>query len=113
MPQFLNPGELSVTQHNVRCVVLMGRDLGGRTGLFWAGLGILSMIWTYFRQPEMRGRTYGELDVLFERKTSARKFAQTEVDQFEVAQREQENVPEPAKNVANKNERWVEDAGSQ
>ena len=29
-----------------------------------------------------RGRTYGELDVLFERKVPARKFKSTVVDQF-------------------------------
>jgi len=36
----------------------------------------------YFRLPEPRGRTYGELDMLFEQKVSARKFAGTKVDPF-------------------------------
>ena len=40
------------------------------------------LTWTYFRLPEPKGRTYGELDVLFENKVSARKFAKTRVDQF-------------------------------
>lgn len=30
-----------------------------------------------------RGRTFAELDLLFERKVSARKFASTEVDVFD------------------------------
>ena len=39
-------------------------------------------LWTYFRLPEPKGRTYGELDVLFENNVSAKKFASTTVDQF-------------------------------
>lgn len=42
----------------------------------------MCFIWTYFRLPEAKDRTYGELDVLFENKISARKFASTTVDQF-------------------------------
>lgn len=37
---------------------------------------------TYFRLPEPKGRTYGELDVLFENRVSARKFRTTAADQF-------------------------------
>jgi len=39
-------------------------------------------IWIFFRLPEPKGRTYGELDVLFERKVPARKFKSTNVDFF-------------------------------
>ena len=53
------------------------------TAFFWAGLCFLCIIYTYFRIPEPRGRTFAELDLLFERKISARKFAKTEVDVFE------------------------------
>ena len=42
----------------------------------------LCLTWTYFRLPEPKGRTYGELDVLFERRVPARKFKTTSVDQF-------------------------------
>ncbi|RSL82794.1 hypothetical protein CEP51_004913 [Fusarium floridanum] len=55
---------------------------GAKTGLFWAAFCLLIMIWAYFRLPEPKDRTYGELDVLFEHKVSARKFATTRVDQF-------------------------------
>jgi MFS transporter, SP family, general alpha glucoside:H+ symporter len=34
-------------------------------------------------QPEPRGRTFAELDLLFERRVSARKFAKYEVDVFQ------------------------------
>ncbi|KAL2148231.1 hypothetical protein VTH82DRAFT_3943 [Thermothelomyces myriococcoides] len=52
---------------------------GAKSGFFWAGTCLLSAIWTYFRLPEPKGRTYGELDVLFENRVSARKFKTTAV----------------------------------
>ncbi|ETN39606.1 uncharacterized protein HMPREF1541_05832 [Cyphellophora europaea CBS 101466] len=55
---------------------------GAKTGFFWAGACLLLFIYHYFRLPEPKGRTYGELDVLFENRVSARKFRQTKVDQF-------------------------------
>lgn len=55
---------------------------GAKAGFFWAGTGALCIIWTYFRLPETKDRSYGALDVLFEQKVSARKFATTEVDMF-------------------------------
>ena len=54
----------------------------GKAGFFWAGLCFLCVCWSYFRLPEPKGRTYGELDVLFERRVSARKFKTTDVDVF-------------------------------
>ncbi|KAH8700999.1 putative MFS alpha-glucoside transporter [Talaromyces proteolyticus] len=52
-------------------------------GFFWAGICFCCIIYTYFRVPEPRGRTFAELDMLFEKKVNARKFASTEVDVFE------------------------------
>lgn len=57
---------------------------GAKTGLFWAGFCFTILIWAYFRLPEPRGRTYSELDVLFEHKVSARRFAKTKVNEFSV-----------------------------
>jgi hypothetical protein len=45
----------------------------------------------FFRLPEPAGRTYGELDILFERKIPARLFSKTEVDEFEAAERDAAN----------------------
>ena len=56
---------------------------GNYTGFFWAALAFCCIVYTYFRVPEPRGRTFAELDLLFERKVSARKFAKTEVDVFD------------------------------
>ncbi|KAJ4142481.1 hypothetical protein NW754_009923 [Fusarium falciforme] len=57
-------------------------DWGNYAGFFWGGICFLCIIYTYFRLPEPNGRTFAELDVLFERGISARKFATTEVDVF-------------------------------
>jgi SP family general alpha glucoside:H+ symporter-like MFS transporter len=57
---------------------------GAKSGFFWAGLCALCCAWTYFRLPEPKGRTYGELDILFEQRVSARKFKSTMVDQLTV-----------------------------
>jgi hypothetical protein len=50
---------------------------------FQAGICFLCIIYTYFRVPEPQGRTFAELDLLFERGVSARKFATTYVDVFD------------------------------
>lgn len=57
-------------------------NLGAKTGFIWAGACFILLVWCYFRLPEPKGRTYGELDVLFEHRVSARKFHTTRVDQF-------------------------------
>lgn len=54
----------------------------GYAGFFWAGICFLSIIWTYFRLPETKGKTYAEMDILFERRVSARKFATTAAGEF-------------------------------
>ncbi|KAM0749707.1 putative MFS alpha-glucoside transporter [Meredithblackwellia eburnea MCA 4105] len=52
------------------------------TGFFWGGICFCCIIWTYFRLPEPQGRSFAELDLLFEKKVPARKFATTKVDVF-------------------------------
>lgn len=58
-------------------------NLMGRSGFVWFGSAALCTTWAYFRLPEPKGRTFAEMDVLFERKVSARKFASTKVELFE------------------------------
>jgi MFS transporter, SP family, general alpha glucoside:H+ symporter len=58
-------------------------DWGNYAGFFWAGSCFLSIIYTFFRVPEPRGRTFAELDLLFEKGVRARKFKTTKVDVFE------------------------------
>lgn len=53
---------------------------GPYSAFFWAGTGFMLFVWSYFRLPEPKGRTYGELDILFAQKIPARKFASTFID---------------------------------
>ncbi|KAI6087618.1 sugar transporter [Hypoxylon rubiginosum] len=55
---------------------------GAKTAYFWAGTCLVSAIWVFFRLPEPKGRTYAQLDLLFEHRVPARKFAQTKIDPF-------------------------------
>jgi SP family general alpha glucoside:H+ symporter-like MFS transporter len=48
--------------------------LGGKLGFFFGSLSIPCLVWCYFRVPEMKGRTYEELDLMFERKISTKGF---------------------------------------
>jgi SP family general alpha glucoside:H+ symporter-like MFS transporter len=100
-------GELSTRRLQIKTVVL-GRNLynivgiicsvltpymlnpgawnwGNYAGFFWAGICFLCIIYTYFRLPEPQGRSFAELDVLFEQGISARKFSRTKVDVFHEA----------------------------
>lgn len=58
-------------------------NLVGKAAFVWAGTALL--VWTtcYFHLPEMKGRSWRELDILFHRRTPARKFASTEIDVHE------------------------------
>jgi SP family general alpha glucoside:H+ symporter-like MFS transporter len=56
---------------------------GNYAGFFWGGICFCCIVYTYFRVPEPRGRSFAELDMLFERGVSARKFATTHIDVFE------------------------------
>ncbi|KAI6780334.1 Maltose permease-like protein [Emericellopsis cladophorae] len=57
-------------------------DWANYAGFFWAGLCFCCIVYVYFRLPEPKGRTYAELDVLFEQGVSARKFSTTSVDVY-------------------------------
>ena len=46
----------------------------------WAGTGFVCFILAYFFLPEMKGRSYREIDILFKRKVPARQWTKTEVD---------------------------------
>ncbi len=59
---------------------------GAKTGFLFAGLGTLTVIWAFFYLPESKGRTFEELDLLFERKLPARKFASTKLSDFDRAE---------------------------
>ncbi|KAJ5819735.1 hypothetical protein N7474_005326 [Penicillium riverlandense] len=69
---FLNPPILNPTAWNLK----------GKGGFIWAPFCLICFVWSFFRLPEPKGRTASELDILFEKKISARKFAKFEVTPF-------------------------------
>jgi hypothetical protein len=63
---------------------------GQKTGLFFAGTTAAYLIPCFFLFPETKGRTYGELDELFERGVPAWRFAKTKTaHSAEVAHQEE------------------------
>lgn len=57
-----------------------GWDLAGKCGYVWGGTACVCFVSAYFGLPELKDRSYRELDILFNRKISARKFKSTIVD---------------------------------
>jgi len=50
---------------------------------FWGTSCFFCVIYCYFRLPEVTGRAFSEIDILFERKIPARAFKRTEVNVFD------------------------------
>jgi hypothetical protein len=46
----------------------------GKAAFLFGGLNIFFTLWAYLRIPETRGRTFEEIDLLFERGVRARDF---------------------------------------
>lgn len=83
---------LSYTVLNIAANVLTPYQLnpsawgwGAKSGFFWGGSCILGLIFAYFVVPEPKDKTVAELDLLFKKKVSARKFTAVRVDVSEVA----------------------------
>ena len=68
-----------------------------KVGWYWLGIDIVAIIYTYFRIPETKDRTFLELDYLFGQRVPARKFRGYKVDVHEM--REQDA---PSGNIAEK-----------
>ncbi|KZP14566.1 maltose permease [Athelia psychrophila] len=74
---------------NIVCGTIVPRMLspaswnwGAKSGIFWGASAGLCALYCFLRLPETRGRSYGELDLLFENKVPAWRFKSTQVDQF-------------------------------
>ncbi|GAQ05188.1 maltose permease MAL31 [Aspergillus lentulus] len=63
-----------------RMIAASAWNWGAKTGLFYAGTNLLCNIWCWFRLPETKDRTFGEIDLLFHHRVHARKFKYTKVD---------------------------------
>lgn len=55
-------------------------NLKGKAAFLAGGISVLVTIWAYFRVPETQGRTYEELDILFQRRIKAKDFKKTIID---------------------------------
>lgn len=64
---------------------------GAKAGFVWAATSLVGITWSWWRLPEPNGRTYDDLDELFERKTPARKFRTTELSEKSTEQDGQHN----------------------
>ncbi|KAK5080717.1 hypothetical protein LTR05_008421 [Lithohypha guttulata] len=55
-------------------------NLGGKCGYVWGATGLICLIVAYFQLPEMKGRSYREIDIMFRRRIPARQWKKTEID---------------------------------
>ncbi|KAH9893693.1 general substrate transporter [Xylariomycetidae sp. FL2044] len=60
-------------------------NMRGKLGYFYGGLGALCLVWSYYRIPETKGRTYEELDLMFDKRLPAREFKDYRVESAIVA----------------------------
>lgn len=72
---------VAVAAVSILCAVAipyaMNEDQGnwrGKVGFLFAGLGFLTTLYCFFCLPETKGRTFEELDIMFERKVPSRNF---------------------------------------
>ncbi|EUC37023.1 hypothetical protein COCCADRAFT_23286 [Bipolaris zeicola 26-R-13] len=72
---------------NIPCIFLSSymlnpdeANLGGKCGYVWGGTGFFCFVMAYFFLPEMKNRSYREIDILFHRKVPARQWSKTVVD---------------------------------
>jgi SP family general alpha glucoside:H+ symporter-like MFS transporter len=68
----VNPYMLNPTAGNWR----------GKTGFFWGFWAFIFFVWTWFRLPETKDKTFEELDILFARGIKARDFGSYKVDAY-------------------------------
>jgi len=53
---------------------------GTWSGLLWCGTCLTLPLWAYFRLPETKGRSFRDLDILFEHKVPARNFRTADIN---------------------------------
>jgi SP family general alpha glucoside:H+ symporter-like MFS transporter len=51
--------------------------VGGKCGYVWGATALITWITAYYCLPEMKGRSYREIDIMFRRRIPARQFEKT------------------------------------
>lgn len=57
-----------------------GWNMAGKCGYVWGATACVCFVSAYFGLPELKDRSYREIDILFNRKVAARKFKSTVID---------------------------------
>ncbi|KAK1453494.1 sugar porter family MFS transporter [Colletotrichum paranaense] len=72
---------------NIPCIFLAtymlnptGVNLGGKCGYVWGATGFVCFVLAFFFVPEMKGRSFREIDIMFKRKIPARQWKKTVID---------------------------------
>ncbi|KAH7068964.1 general substrate transporter [Paraphoma chrysanthemicola] len=80
-------GRVSYYVVNIPCIFLASymlnpkeANLGGKCGYVWGGTGFVCFALAWLYLPEMKNRSYREIDILFKRRVPARQWTKTVVD---------------------------------
>ncbi|KAK1979031.1 alpha glucoside transporter [Colletotrichum cereale] len=72
---------------NIPCIFLAtymlnptGVNLGGKCGYVWGATGFFCFVMSYIWLPEMKGRSFREIDIMFKRRIPARQWKKTVID---------------------------------
>lgn len=57
-----------------------GGNLAGKCGYVWGGTAAVCWVMAFFFLPELKDRSYREVDIMFNRKLPAREFKKTVID---------------------------------
>lgn len=57
-------------------------NLRGKVGFVFGGLSVLTTIWSYFYIPELKGRTFDEIDIMYQKRVPARKMGTYEINAY-------------------------------
>lgn len=55
-------------------------NLGGKCGYVWGGTAFLCLVIAWWGLPEMKNRSYREIDIMFRRRIPARQWKKTVID---------------------------------
>ena len=80
-------GRASYYLVNIPCIFLASYmlntdkwNIGGKSGYVWAGTALICTVMSWIWIPEMKDRSFREIDILFQRRVNARKWTKTTVE---------------------------------